>query len=443
MGEQQNFAIRTAGMEDKASACDMLVCYARELKEGFADFAEEVVKLMVPMLKFYFHDGVRTAAAESLPYLLDCAKIKGPTYLEGMWQYICPELLKAIDTEPEGDVLFELLQSLAKSIETLGPNCLTPENMTEVLRLIAKYMEDHFQKAEKRALARNEEDYDDGVEEKLAEEDDNDTYQLSKIADVIHSLFLTNGVSFLPHFDQIIQYFIKLLDPVRPWADRQWGLCIFDDVIEYTGPMCAKYQNIFLHPIIEYTKDTSPEVRQAAIYGCGVIAQFGGDQFALTCAQTIPRLIEVVQAPRSREPESVNPTENAISAITKILKYNSSALPNVDEIIMLWFSWLPVVEDADESPHVYGYLCDLIHSNHIAVLGANNANLPRILQIIAEAFESCVISPKHSVGTRMLEIVKQLESNQELFKACCEVLTPDQREALKSAYEELSTPAVP
>lgn len=37
--------------------------------------------------------------------------------------------------------------------------------------------------------------------------------------------------------------------------------------------MCAKYQNIFLQPVIEYTKDTSPEVRQAAIYGCGVIAQ--------------------------------------------------------------------------------------------------------------------------------------------------------------------------
>jgi len=77
LGEQQNFGIKTAGLEDKASACEMLVCYARELKEGFADYAEEVVRLMVPMLKFYFHDGVRTAAAASLPYLLDCAKIKG------------------------------------------------------------------------------------------------------------------------------------------------------------------------------------------------------------------------------------------------------------------------------------------------------------------------------------------------------------------------------
>lgn len=77
LGEQQNFGIKTAGLEDKASACEMLVCYARELKEGFADYAEEVVRLMVPMLKYYFHDGVRTAAAASLPYLLDCAKIKG------------------------------------------------------------------------------------------------------------------------------------------------------------------------------------------------------------------------------------------------------------------------------------------------------------------------------------------------------------------------------
>lgn len=102
------------GLEDKASACEMLVCYARELKEAFAEYAEDVVKLMVPMLKFYFHDGVRTAAAESLPYLLECARIRGHQYIEGMWAYILPELLKSIDSEPEQEVQVELLNSLAK-----------------------------------------------------------------------------------------------------------------------------------------------------------------------------------------------------------------------------------------------------------------------------------------------------------------------------------------
>ena len=58
LGDQQSFGIRTAGLEEKATACQMLVCYARELKEGFANFAEEVVKIMVPLLKFYFHDDI-------------------------------------------------------------------------------------------------------------------------------------------------------------------------------------------------------------------------------------------------------------------------------------------------------------------------------------------------------------------------------------------------
>ena len=42
LGDQQNFGIRTAGLEDKATACQMLVCYARELKEGFSPYTKEV-----------------------------------------------------------------------------------------------------------------------------------------------------------------------------------------------------------------------------------------------------------------------------------------------------------------------------------------------------------------------------------------------------------------
>lgn len=439
LGEQQNFAIRTAGMEDKASACEMLVCYARELKDGFADYAEEVVRLMVPMLKFYFHDGVRTAAAESLPYLLDCAKIKGPQYLEGMWLYICPELLKVIGTEPEADVQAELLNSLAKCIETLGPNCLNDEAMKQVLEIVAKYMEEHFERADKRLAARNEEDYDDGVEEELAEQDDTDTYILSKVIDILHSLFLTNKAQFLPHFDQVAQNFVKLLDPARSWSDRQWGLCAFDDVIEFCGPASAPYQQFFTPALLQYVSDKSPEVRQAATYGCGVLGQFGGDLYAVTCAQIIPLLVHVVNDPKSREPENINPTENAISAVTKILKFNKSALQNVDEIINIWFSWLPVTEDSDEAPHIYGYLCDLIQANHPVILGANNCNLPRIVSIIAQAFANKVVAVISDVGSRMLAIVKQVESNPEVFQVCASQLTPEMQHALQEAYRELAS----
>lgn len=30
---------------------------------------------------------------------------------------------------------------------------------------------------------------------------------------------------------------IILQGPDQPWPDKQWGLCIWDDVIEHTGPV--------------------------------------------------------------------------------------------------------------------------------------------------------------------------------------------------------------
>jgi hypothetical protein len=36
-----------------------------------------------------------------------------------MWSFICPELLKAIDTEPESDVLAELMYSLSKVLDLI------------------------------------------------------------------------------------------------------------------------------------------------------------------------------------------------------------------------------------------------------------------------------------------------------------------------------------
>lgn len=425
LGEQQNFGIRTAGLEDKATACQMLVCYARELKEGFAEYTEQVVKLMVPMLKFYFHDSVRIAAAESLPYLLECAQIKGQPYLMDMWNYICPELIKAIDSEPESDVLSEHMNSMAKCIEVLGSGCLAEAHMNELIQILDRLLKEHFSKADERQEKRRDEDYDDVVEETLLDEDDDDVYILSKVSDVIHSLFLTHKEGFFIYFDQLLPHFIKLLGPERPWPDHQWALCVFDDVIEHGGPACIKYQEYFLPQMINGISAKSAEIRQAAAYGWGVLGQFAGESFAKACADAIPRLAEVINSPESRSVENITSTENAIAAVTKILKYNNSRV-NVSEIIPHWLNWLPVWEDEDEAPHVYNYLCDLIESNNPLILG----NLPRILLIIAEAFVKDAISRDTSVMQRLINIIGQIQSNGEVFQACLVQLSHEQQQAL-------------
>lgn len=84
------------------------------------------------------------------------------------------------------------------------------------------------------------------VEEQLLDEDDEDVYVLSKVSDIIHSLFAAYRQQFFPYFDALLPHFSILLKNDRPWPDIQWGLCIFDDVIEFGGPACANYTDHFL-----------------------------------------------------------------------------------------------------------------------------------------------------------------------------------------------------
>merc|ERR1711962_85722 len=81
-------------------------------------------------------------------------------------------------------------------------------------------------------------------------------------------------------------------EPARPWSDLLWGLCIFDDLVEYTGPECQKYESIFLARLLACVSSPQPEVRQAAAYGCGVLGQFGGPGLAAAAAQAIPLLVD-------------------------------------------------------------------------------------------------------------------------------------------------------
>lgn len=113
----------------------------------------------------------------------------------------------------------------------------------ETVVLLDKTMTEHFRREEERAGKRagGEEDYDEGVEEQLEDEDDEDVYILSKVGDVIHAMFVTHGEGFLPAFERLLPLFSRLLEPTRPWSDLQWGLCIFDDLIEYTGELSFHY----------------------------------------------------------------------------------------------------------------------------------------------------------------------------------------------------------
>uniref|UniRef100_A0A2K6NK96 Importin 5 n=1 Tax=Rhinopithecus roxellana TaxID=61622 RepID=A0A2K6NK96_RHIRO len=413
-----------------------LVCYAKELKEGFVEYTEQVVKLMVPLLKFYFHDDIlqplntKLAAAESMPLLLECARVRGPEYLTQMWHFMCDALIKAIGTEPDSDVLSEIMHSFAKCIEVMGDGCLNNEHFEELGGILKAKLEEHFKNQELRQVKRQDEDYDEQVEESLQDEDDNDVYILTKVSDILHSIFSSYKEKVLPWFEQLLPLIVNLICPHRPWPDRQWGLCIFDDVIEHCSPASFKYAEYFLRPMLQYVCDNSPEVRQAAAYGLGVMAQYGGDNYRPFCTEALPLLVRVIQSADSKTKENVNATENCISAVGKIMKFKPDCV-NVEEVLPHWLSWLPLHEDKEEAVQTFNYLCDLIESNHPIVLGPNNTNLPKIFSIIAEGEMHEAIKHEDPCAKRLANVVRQVQTSGGLWTECIAQLSPEQQAAIQ------------
>ena len=90
-------------------------------------------------------------------------------------------------------------------------------------------------------------------------------------------------------------------------------------------------------------------------------------QYPLACKQALPILNAVVGSEGSRGYGNAEATENAISAILKIVK-NPAHGVNLAETLPTIMGWLPITEDREEAEFVYGYLCDLVAEGNAALV---------------------------------------------------------------------------
>lgn len=98
------------------------------------------------------------------------------------------ELFKAIEIEPDHEVLGELFLSLGKvkynensilklyyfqffqCIETLGVSSLTADELKELTTILDGHFKKHFERSNERAEKRHDEDHDEEAEEEMLEE---------------------------------------------------------------------------------------------------------------------------------------------------------------------------------------------------------------------------------------------------------------------------------
>jgi len=410
--QDKRIGIRTSTLEEKATACNMILCYVAELKEGFFPYVDQVSQILVPLLKFYYHDQCRMAAVTTMPELLQSVTLyvektgADRNLIKSLFDFIYNTLVQVIPTEIELEILTAMLESVARMLDIIGENNIIDQ--TQVKQTIESFkviLDDFGQRRASREDKGNEPDFDDEEAEKLEEENEHEEEFLSQVGEVMGKFCKLFKAHFLPFFSELVVPVAALLEPTRPSHDRQIGLCIFDDLVEHCGPETIHVFQHFWPTLVKSLEDPDPAVRQAASYGVGVCASVVGTQIGPGLSEVIPRLTTLINLPGSREEENAYATENGISSVGKICKHLPQFV-NVAELLPLWVSWLPVQYDKVESRIIYGLLCDFIESNNTHLLGANGERVPRIIGLLFGALGSDLVDDDQNV--RIANIIKQM-----------------------------------
>ena len=214
------------------------------------------------------------------------------------------------------------------------------------------------------------------------------------------------------------------------------GICIIDDLIEFAPQHALQYKDQIAQVLATSLSDEYPEVRQAAAYGFGAMALNSAPEWKPIAAAALEPLARMISLPEARSTEeSTIATENAISAVAKIVRHCTTGM-DTNSIVSAFMQWLPIYEDKEESVHVYDFFAELLEANNPAVLGTENANLPRILDIITKAFHLSAFDETEEsarVKQRLITILKSMEANQVLFEAVLKssTLNDDERSTLQ------------
>lgn len=355
--------IKTSTLDDKFMAIELITVYAQNLEAGFAPYVLEIMeKVAIPGLAFFFHDPVRVASAKAVPQLLNSFKaahgLNSPEYL-ALWKTTIEKVLEVLETEPAIETLAEMYQCFYESVEVSGKDCLSNDHMTVFITSAESVLKDFQKRVTERDQEANErEDGEEaGEEEAFAIEDDQTL--LSDMNKAFHTIFKHQGQSFLPHWERLLNYYDIFVNN-QDATQRQWALCILDDVLEFCGPSSWHYHSHIIQPLIAGMQDDAPANRQAACYGAGVAAQKGGDAWAEFANHSLSIMFQVTQRPNARSEDDAFATENACASIAKVLHFNNSKVENVPEVVTHWIDTLPVVNDEEAAPYAYAFLGQLI-----------------------------------------------------------------------------------
>jgi len=443
----KRITIRTSALEEKATACSMLQSYACDLKEGFLPYVQDVARVLVPLVKFQYMDEVRTASMGAMPELLNScilgigAGMQGATaeLVAGLKDFMLTHVLAQLKVEPDTETLDTLVMHFSEIIEaceTCPQAHFSAEQQREVAAVMMLLLKESIERREDKKKDPDEE-LDEEEEEQLQDEAEREEGLVQNIVQTLGAMLKAYKSAFLSVLDEHVTRVLQAMLGSSVPSDRAAALCVFDDVIEHCSADggSSRYVPTLTPALLSLSADSDAGVRQAAVYGVGMLAEHvtvGFDEAAQQNAAAV--LLRVCEAPGSLEEENVAATENAVSALGKLCRRTDSIAA---ACLPRWLGMLPLKEDKQEAREVHKTLVELVSASNAHLLGENHVRLPDVIVVFGKVLGTDLV--ESASETQITALLKQVHAGlPQVLQALPShpgfaALTPEQRSNLERA----------
>lgn len=423
-------AVHTSTLEEKYAACSNIFHYTKEVGLNFLPFVKEVAVLMVPLFSYYHHDGVRISSVSTMPHLLKVAKKQFQQtgsavdlqFLNELFDFIFPEILKAIRQEPDKEVVGISLTAVGECVSVMDRECFPTSFVPQVVLLVRDYaVKLHKQRAQYEEKEEGEEFHAQVIRSNELQKCD---LVFNELAEVLGALVRAHPNVFLASFDELTPILIELSKSTAAVSEQQMTITIFDDIVANTGGALAQpVWEHFVPLLFQHLHSTEDELRRVSAYGLGVCCQFGGPPFEPFIGKALEFLVNSINQSRIRSREALIATDSAVSAVGKIIEFSAHILgTRLAQVFQMFLSWLPLIHDELEAKETHHRLLRFLDQQNPAILGPNWANFPKILAVFTHISDDNDLISEEGV-VHFFGLLKQLPP--EVVSAAISTLTPE------------------
>ena len=420
--------VKTSALEEKATACRMIALLVSDLKEAFFPFAEQSASVLLPLMLFKetLNDDIRMHAMHAVPHIVRCVKAvmhssgmqdseEGRSPFLNLVSASATQFLDALESEPEMEVQLACLAALTQFIDAASavPNSggafetiFEKDEMSAVVAVLLRMLRESFQRrAVQVAEKQTNEDYDDEAEEESYRAEATEEQVQYSISEVIGAFVRSHKGGFLPVFQEmILERVQQMAHPNCCSNDRKTAVFIMDDILEHGGPGAAVFLEEFTEVLASYCGDEDVSLRQASIFGLGIV----GTCFTKEATASMPAIVERLQAalslPDAQERRVAQATDNAVSALGKLSLLHSewpAGVLDVNTVVPTWLSFLPLGSDKDESQLTLIQLCDMFQRDDLraVLLGTSGERVADVLHVFGQVIGTELVD--EAIGGRI------------------------------------------